>query len=521
MNRAARHAGAGSGVRAATSRDGYVFDPLDSRWKLSKDVSVSPDLPAEVDAAVRKGFRMTLQRYAEEKSALHTWNMMMRLRRFFRDTRASHITPAALMNWRAVLGEADQWELGALRGFFYAWFDYGYEGVSREVVDLLAGWRLKGNEKGGAVAGGCPYKGPLTDLEMAAILDAANTSVVRGQISFEAYAYVLTLAMTARRPVQIAALRGRDVLRDESVGRRASLRVPRAKQRGGKFRAEFRTLPILEDLFVVLEQQWKRSVARVESAIGTRLAETLASEVPIFCNEKALRELTVGMDIRHYVNDAAPDKLHIEAARLARFLKAFEAVSTAKSERTGGSIHINATRFRYTRGTKLRREGFGPFVIAEVLDHSDVQNVRVYAENTAQEAVVIDKLVGAQLAPYAQACLGTLVNSETEAIRGNDPKSRIANGRQNGVGTCGNYGFCASGYKACYTCYHFQPWVDGPHEEVLADLYAEKARAQKAGCSTVVVEANDQLILAVEHCVALCHEARRSVGRDEVEVLHG
>lgn len=101
-----------------------------------------------------------------------------------------------------------------------------------------------------------------------------------------------------------------------------------------------------------------------------------------------------------------------------------------------------------------------------------------------------------------------MVRSEREAIRGDDPRSRVPNSRQHAVGTCGNYGFCASGYRACYTCYHFQPWVDGPHEEVLADIYAEKDRAREAGCSEVIVNANDQLILAVEHCVSMCKEAK-------------
>lgn len=204
----------------------------------------------------------------------------------------------------------------------------------------------------------------------------------------------------------------------------------------------------------------------------------------------------------------APDQLHATTDALASALKRCTKASTARSERTGEFILLAATRFRHTRGTKLRREGFGAFIIAELLDHSDIQNVRVYTENTAQEAVIIDELVGAQLAPFAQACLGKLVHSEREAIRGDDPRSRVPNDRQNAVGTCGNYGFCASGYRACYTCYHFQPWVDGPHEEVLADLYAEKARTRSAGCADVVVNANDQLILAVEHCVSMCNEAK-------------
>jgi len=212
--------------------------------------------------------------------------------------------------------------------------------------------------------------------------------------------------------------------------------------------------------------------------------------------------------VRELLHEDTPDALHATTDSLASALQRCARASTARSERTGEFIRLSATRFRDTRGTKLRREGFGPFVIAELLDHSDVQSVRVYTDNTAQEAVVINELVGAQLAPFAQACLGTLVFSEREAIRGDDPRSRVPNDRQHAVGTCGNYGFCASGFRACYTCYHFQPWVDGPHEEVLADLYAEKERTREAGCAEVVANANDQLILAVEHCVSMCKEAK-------------
>src|SRR5690606_37257989 len=115
---------------------------------------------------------------------------------------------------------------------------------------------------------------------------------------------------------------------------------------------------------------------------------------------------------------------------------------------------------------------------------------------------------GPRLAPFAQACMGTLVKSERDAIRGDDPSSRVPNDRSNAVGTCGNYGFYASGFRACYTCRYFQPWVDGPHQEVLEDLYIEKDRVRAAGYSDAIVNANDQLILAVEHCVAMCNEAR-------------
>lgn len=495
------------------SKDGYLFETSDDHWRLNKDVQISLVLPGALDAATEAGFRATLARYAEEASARHTENMATRFKRFLRDTGAARVTVPDLINWRSDLGRDEQWHLGGLRGFLVAWHDYGFEGVSKEVVELLQDWRIRGNEKGAAVASGCPETGPLTDLEMAALMDWANTAVVRKIIEFEDYAYLLTLMLTARRPVQIAALRGRDLVQEgEKSAPSYRLNIPRAKQRGQVFRGAFRTLAILEDLYLVLQRQHHQSVALISEAIGQSLEPALAGEVPIFINRRGLNEIGRAEELKSRLMGRAPDLLHAKTAALGDALQRCARASTARSERTGDFIRLSASRFRHTRGTKLRREGFSAFVIAELLDHSDVQNVKVYTENTAQEAVVINELVGAQLAPFAQACLGTLVRSEREAIRGDDPRSRVPNERQRGVGTCGNYGFCASGFRACYTCYHFQPWVDGPHEEVLADLYAEKERTRVAGCSEVVVNANDQLILAVEHCVSMCNDVKAQMG---------
>lgn len=493
----------------AVSKDGYPFEPSDDHWRLNKDVQIALALPGTIDVRTEVGFRSTLLRYAEEASARHTRNMETRFKRYLRDTGASQVTVVDLINWRASLAVDEQYQLGGLKGFLLAWHDYGFEGVADEVVDLLQGWRIQGNEKGAAVASGCPESGPYTDLEMAAILDWANLAVARKDIAFEDYAYLLTLAMTARRPVQIAALRGQDLVREVGEGAPMfRLNIPRAKQRGLAFRGAYRSLAILEDLYLVLRQQHRQSVAAVCRAVGREVAPELAGEVPIFLNQKRLEDVENIEELTDYLMGGAPDQLHAKTSSLDSALQRCAKASTARSERTGEFIRLSALRFRHTRGTKLRREGFGAVIIAELLDHSDTQNVRVYTENTAQEAVVINELMGAKLAPFAQACLGKLVRSEREAIRGDDPRSRVPNGRQHAVGTCGNYGFCASGYRACYTCFHFQPWVDGPHEEVLVDLYAEKERTREAGCADAIVNANDQLILAVEHCVSMCKETK-------------
>ena len=496
--------------QVATSNDGYEFSPASDKWQLSKDIKFSLSFLRNVTQETNLGFRLTLTRYAEEESASHAVNMREEFWWYVRDTGARAVTVDALINRRSELDADNEWKLGALKGFLLKWHGWEFPGVSDEVVSLLQGWRIRGNPKGGPVAQG----GALTDIELGAILDWANRASSRREIDLQAYTYILMLIMTARRAVQIAALRGVDLVEkhDRNGTPEYVIRCPRAKQRGQGFRQAFRQLRVIEDLYLVLRAQHRASVARVEKVLGCDVPVDLEQQVPIFINSIVLDEIGDEAELRDFLTGPAPDRLHAKNQSLESILKHCNKTCTAKSERTGESTHMTASRFRYTRATNLRRQGFGPEFIGFELDHSDTQQVRVYTENTVHEAEEINRLVGHQLAPFAQACMGTLVDSERDAIRGDDPRSRVPNHRQEAVGTCGNYGFCASGFRACYTCHHFQPWVDGPHKDVLTELYEEKKRVDEAGCAREVVNANDRLILAVEHCVALCDEAKASRG---------
>ena len=144
------------------------------------------------------------------------------------------------------------------------------------------------------------------------------------------------------------------------------------------------------------------------------------------------------------------DRLHIPSSHVTQLLKYIATISNVKSVRTGKLLNLNARRFRYTTGTRAAREGFGRMVIAELLDHADNQNAHVYIENIPEHVQKIDQAVGHQIAIYAQAFLGVLVNNERDAKRGDDYTSRIkANG--DGVGTCGTHGFCGANVPIpCY-----------------------------------------------------------------------
>lgn len=89
--------------------------------------------------------------------------------------------------------------------------------------------------------------------------------------------------------------------------------------------------------------------------------------------------------------------MHHYRGKLTEVLKVVIKKENVFSERTGESLHINARRFRYTLGTRAAREGYGEFIIAELLDHSTIKSVGVYVQNHVDNAYKIDKTMGQAL----------------------------------------------------------------------------------------------------------------------------
>ena len=152
----------------------------------------------------------------------------------------------------------------------------------------------------------------------------------------------------------------------------------------------------------------------------------------------------------------------------------------------------------------MANEGFGPMVIAEALDQSDTQQVPVYARPERETAKVVDAAMAIVLAPLAMAFAGTLVDTERDAVRGNDPHSRVKLNSVNAVGNCGNHAFCADGWKSCYVCKNFQPWLDGPHSHARDELLKERQTQLDAGVSKTVISASDRTLLSITQVMQMC-----------------
>lgn len=484
------------------SRDGYVVDLLDERWKLSKDI----DLPIGELCKIFPGDSYTLRRvlafYARHSSPSHVKNLMERFAHYVKALDGAELfSVESIISYRASLGKSRAWYLATVRVFMRQWARLGYSGIPDETLTLLGNLRIKGNEKGRAVQSQCPEEGPLTDIEMQGIFDSTVRDFATNALSLGEASLLMTLAMTGRRPGQVSALKLKDLI---VLGNKYFINFPRAKQRNMGWRSSFNKVAINEDLWLLLNEQVNDVRALFLRSLNLRkIPKHVDGELPLFPNMN--KELSLELEV------LKSDRLHIQTTEIYSSVVDAGKKINVISERSGQLLHLNPNRFRYTLGTNLAREGKGVYVIAAALDQSDIQNAGVYVKNLPDIVERIDKAVAMELAPYAQIFRGVVIPSEKEALRGNDPSSRISNGNGN-VGSCGSHGFCgALAPVACYTCTHFQPWLDGPHEEVLDSLLQERERVKEITGDLKIASANDRLIYAVGEVLHRCRVAKEAI----------
>jgi diphthamide synthase (EF-2-diphthine--ammonia ligase) len=488
----------------AKARGGSLFQPRRDLWHLREGTYEQRlhfyELP-ELEPAFKSAFKAALFWYAQNHSVRHLGNMFYRSKSLFQFKRdatnapVSEISDIDLLNYRSAIGEHREWYLSALSGFLQQWGRLGLVGISTSAIALLQQLRLKSNAKGAAIATMDPLNGPFSALELEALQTALNAAFARRKVDTEEYVLCWLLMMLGQRATQYAALKVRDiVIVHEKDGLTTySLQMPRAKRRDSDARGEFKDRVLTPEIGAL--------VAKHAHEVRTRFAGLLdePSEAPLFPGEK-VEGAIAGFEY-HQTSDQIRHKI----------LRAMEALEVM-SERTGDIIHIGPKRFRQTVGTRAAEEGHGELVIAELLDHSDTQSVGVYVRSTPAIVERIDRAVAMQLAPLAQAFAGKLIDVASEATRHDDPTSLIRapaiTGKIDAISSCGKHGFC--GFLkpiACYTCNSFEPWVDGPHEEVLEYLIAERERLMVAGDARIA-SINDRTIVAVAEVVQLCKAAR-------------
>lgn len=479
---------------------GQTFNPNDQRWQWRGPlhlVNVGFEWMETRAPEITPNIKFLLAWIAEHGADLAVTNNHSRLTHLLKhcapaDERVARISQANILNYRASPA-ANNGKLAAVAGVLKLWFELEIPGLTPEAYQLLRKLRLAGNVKGEAVRTLDPDDGPLTDLEREAFLSRLGDAYATGGITLEAYALGIVCSSLAPRPIQVAGLKVSDLAFDRTPDgpKNFRLEVPRAKQ-GMPPRSAFTTRVLTPEIGQILSEQADAVVNRLIAAFES------AGDIPLFPKARSVGDEPAGFAY-HYTADVLGDKISRLLTRLG-----------ANSERTGGTLKINATRFRRTLGTNAAKEGHGPLIIAALLDHTDTQNVDCYTEAGEGFIEHLDRTMAFQLGKLAQAFSGLLIPDEGSALRAGDKDSRILGPEQTGdfdpLGNCGSFSFCAlNAPLACYTCRNFQPWLEAPHEAVLEWLLNERRRLVAVG-DLRIASVRDRTLLAVAAVVLACLE---------------
>ncbi|MGE6180575.1 site-specific integrase [Aeromonas salmonicida] len=500
------------------TKSGYVFYPDAPTWVLSKDMVVNVQATRErLSADHRPIFTQVLSHFACHYSAAHTANLCENVGFYCRYQPHAGFSVTDLINYRSQLGPHQSHMLSLLRIFLKKWHALGYPGIAPETCDLLAQWSFKAPQQGAAVRSRDPTKGPFTDIELQAFNEAAVACYERGEIALYDLAFTLLLSHTGRRVIQLSHLCVGDLYEghDHAQGPLFFVNIPRAKLPGADFRTHFKAFAISAPLWQVMQRQAQTVIATVSQQItGAPLPATTLAALPLFPEWSAMRTT------QRAVLEAGlhTDVFHMKNHRVRAMLQRICVGGALVSERTGLPLVVSARRFRYTKGTRAAREGFGTLVIAELLDHSDTQSAAVYVKSTPELAGRLEASVGTLLQPYANAFQGVIIDTLHDGGTSEPPPYRVRfQGRDNG--DCASRGTCHANVPVpCYTCMHFQPWRHGPHRAVHAWLTAQRAEVLASTGDEVMASINDRAIMAVAQVIALCDpQAQAGQGEQEAQ----
>jgi integrase len=503
------------------SLNGNSLNIDDAYWRLSRDVLLGfEEIKQLVSTDVFKGYISTLAEFAVDSSANYVSNLHFFYVYFLRFAKGVAVDTKSVIAYRDYLGADLAYYLLPVRALFARWRALENFGIDHDIVDMLATWRIKGNIKGDAVKRLDLEHGPLSDIELQGVLEKTVLAYEAGVLSITKTSLLMLAAASGRRPIQLTSLKLKDLYKRPAWEgtNHYIVNLPRAKQ-GGKFRSSFRELEITEELWSVLAVQKEFVMNSFQHYLSCDLPEDCIRELPLFFNPQSLAR-TIQLEEFEQLNSG--DFYHMLSGEVTQVLKRAVKVANVYSERTGTRLNITATRLRYTLGTRAAREGYGVLVIAELLDHNDTQNAHVYTLNVPEHAARIDAAVGHQLAPYARAFAGVLVDDKKQARRGNVPGSDIRDFSGKGTGTCGHGGTCGANVPVpCYTCPHFQPWLEGPHDLIYVHLIEERDEVSRVTGDAAIAAVLDRTILAVAEVIQACASRKEELrGTDEAS-SHG
>lgn len=488
---------------------GSVFELKGEHWKFVDGIHTVylnfNNFPSVMKPLIPNVKRIMID-FLEKNSppvAVSMLNTLLRLADVIEKTSAMpvlEITEAHVLNYFAEYKDRDtmDYKLSAVLG---RWSEMGLLGLSQNAAKLVKTLKKKPPKRGHAVLTLDPVQGPFTDFEVQQLTQAVNLAYAENRITSQFYFLTILAMLTGQRVSQYCAMKVCDLVLSQSECGAHSYEVfiPKAKQRGAVLREEFIRRPLLKE-FGAAFYAYAQDVQAEYPKLG--------SQAPMFPSdaESGLQQL-------------APEfEGHWTSVTLAYYFRKLLGEIAPISPRTCEPMHMAVGRFRDTLGTRAAQEGFGELVIAEMLGHADTQSVKCYVAVIPEIAQRLDKQLARDLAPIANAFVGTILTSRSAATRFGDSSSEIIDYRNSGkgVGNCGTTYNCQfNAPVACYLCPKFEAWVDAPHAELYQELETERKRMLEIGGERMAA-VNDLAMTAIRSVMDEC--ARIKSG---LEFAHG
>lgn len=483
----------------AFTRSGRAFRPNEDVWHWRDG-----PFPVHLDfrrlnlptTVPKEALKYALHVFAKRNSPAHFTNLFNAFVHFLAtrptDTPLLTIDPTEASNYIARLGPHEESRVGTLNVLLQKWVALGLPGVDPECARYLAKRRKPGNPKGTAVRQRDPVEGPFSEEEYTALYKAVDAAYGTGEIPLWVVVLTRLLFACGGRISQYASLKICDFAAE---GHQYTLMLPQAKTGLAHARASFIEFRLSPQTGRLVQEHVER-----HKAAGSNDEAPLFPESEVLANgERPGAYAANDPFCGHCTRSTLSSRLNTAMARIAPMT----------SRLNFAPLPITSKRFRSTFGTRLAEEGAGRAEIAERLGHADLQSVDVYFE--ASPAIVdnIDKAMGRQLAPLARAFRGRLVEDEQHSTNKGAPGSRIIDFRVSSkpLASCaGSTKGCGFNKPvACYTCFKFEPWLDGPHESVLKRLEEER---EKWAHDERMAAINDDAIEAVREVIAECAQVR-------------
>ncbi|MGB8204315.1 MAG: hypothetical protein WCE83_06535 [Candidatus Baltobacteraceae bacterium] len=464
---------------------GNIVDVRGSEWHLDiahRSQVLRWDALAGCDDDAVAALRIHVLRLLETKSGDHARNTFDQVKRYLTAVRdegneKDPLAIAELLRYLARLRDTKSgWQFHNIRRWYVLSADRALAGFSDEVVFALQDLRIEGNSKGVAVLSSDPNEGPLQPFEE----EALRSAIIRDNGPIQERAALWLAFAYGTNPANLALLREEDYVTYDFRGAAPPeyfLNVPRIKKRVPA-RTDFRKRHVSAELALIIREllEWNRSHFTND---GVR---------PLF---RRARTNSVGPD-----NPISEYAHHVDSVGITNLIARCAQRLGVISPKTGNPIMVTTRRLRYTFACKMVRQGVGARELAELLDHTDLQNVHVYYKADSRMVERLDSTIAKHLGPTIRAFMGEIMPSAGRLV------DLIPYRDLPDLGQCGADFICGlSAPKNCYTCTQFRAFKDGPHQAVLDSLVAERAVLLNEGHERVA-EQLDRTILAAGEVVA-------------------